>query len=748
MEKIPNESGKTKSLTTKKVVTVLVVFLGIILVVLYSVYVNSKEMKVQMEQNLEDVARQNAVIVEAKIEAQYELLQSLAKELDGVTEETIGQKLDHFKIFMEEFHLKRFAYCFPDGMTYSTGGEIADLSYREFYQSGMDGKCYITGILTDALNSKRGSEQVNVMTIPVRSDSNEVTGVFGLAYDSNNFNDSLQVESFEGEGYSCIVNESGEILASIGNKGLEMSENLIEDVLKKNAANKASIEKIEKQLKDKTSGSGLLYLDEKCYYYSIPVDLMDGSVTWYVYTLVPAKLIGERVEPLLNNQYRTSFFVVVLVAIGASLLMAYVRQQHNEMLDYAYRDELTHGSNYAKFCLDMEAEADRQGYLVAMDIANFNNISVAAGKEAGNTMLRETWKIIDMALEKGEYAAHVRDDLFVLFLREEEEDKLLERMSEISDKISKIADSFLVYGIQARYGIYRMSGTETIEKAYSKVKLAREYAVENFGVNHAFYNEENRVKRQHEKQLEARFPTALEQQEFEVWYQPKYSAEGCEIVGSEALVRWRGEDGAMISPGEFITLFERNGMIVALDEYMFRMVCKQQRKWQDEGKKIYPVSINISRASLYCLDVHKQYSRIMQEYAIQPECIQLEVTETVMETRTDICELLNKFRHMGVKILMDDFGTGYSSLATLNSQCFDTLKLDKTLIDHIGDKDGETMLYHIIRMGQQMGLHITAEGVEKQMQLQFLQNMKCDDIQGFYFSKPVRVEEYENLIYA
>lgn len=101
---------------------------------------------------------------------------------------------------------------------------------------------------------------------------------------------------------------------------------------------------------------------------------------------------------------------------------------------------------------------------------------------------------------------------------------------------------------------------------------------------------------------------------------------------------------------------------------------------------------------------------------------------------------------MGIKILMDDFGTGYSSLATLSTQCFDTLKLDKSLIDNIGNRDGETLLYHIIRMGQQMGLHITAEGVERQTQLKFLQEMKCDDIQGFYFSKPVSKEEYEQMV--
>lgn len=249
-----------------------------------------------------------------------------------------------------------------------------------------------------------------------------------------------------------------------------------------------------------------------------------------------------------------------------------------------------------------------------------------------------------------------------------------------------------------------------------------------------------------EKQLEEQFPDALEKKEFKVWYQPKYSVADGIIVGSEALVRWQKQNGETIPPGKFIPLFEHNGMIMKLDEYMFRQVCEQQRKWMEEGRKIYPVSINISRASLYRMDLEECYGQIMQETGISPEYVQLEVTETAIEQKKDICEILNKFRRMGIKILMDDFGTGYSSLATLSTQCFDVLKIDKSLIDQIGNKDGETLLYHVIRMGQQMGLHITAEGVEQESQVGFLRQLQCDDIQGYFFSKPLPKVEFEEKL--
>ena len=303
-----------------------------------------------------------------------------------------------------------------------------------------------------------------------------------------------------------------------------------------------------------------------------------------------------------------------------------------------------------------------------------------------------------------------------------------------------------VKGIHSRYGIYEMKRNEELEDAYSKAQLAREQARSRNDQHYVFYNEMDHERLQQNQQLEERFEDALAGGEFEVWYQPKYSVATGEVVGGEALVRWRDTDGSLISPGLFIPLFEKNGMIVKLDEYMFRAVCRQQAQWLASGQKIYPVSINLSRASLYNVDIVERYRDIIQEYAIDPDFIQLEITESAMEGMSGIREFLEKFRDMGIRILMDDFGTGYSSLATLNMQCFDTLKLDKSLIDHIGDKSGEILLYYVIHMGQKLGLHITAEGVENHEQLKFLKENHCDDIQGFLFAKPMPSAEFEHIL--
>lgn len=720
------------------------VFLGITITVLLNSYFNVKEMEKQLQQNLADVAKQNAVVLSARIEAEYGLLKSLVKDLQEVTQDSIEEKLSDYHIFMDDFGLKRFAFCFPDGTTYSTDGEISDLSHRDFYIQGMAGISSITGALTDALREEHSS--VNVMTIPLSDTSGKVRGVFGLAHDTEVFNQYLDIDSFDGQGYSCIVNDTGEIMAVTPNDSLSLSQNLFEEVLHASEKNVQIVEKLRNQMQQKEEGRGILHLSEKSYYYCVPVDLMEESVTWYILTILPAEVLHQRVNPIQWNQYWTSLCVGIFIAIGAAWIIFSLKEQHRQMLRLAYEDPVTKGANFARFCVDMENRHSREGYLIELYMTNFNNITVVAGEAANDTMIRKAWQIISNVLGKDELAGHVSDDMFLLFLHALDEEKLVQRMEQISVKIGELAKDFGVFGIRASYGIYQMSGTETIESAYSKAKLARENVAEKPELNYVFYQEVSRVKRQYEKQLEANFPDALEKKEFEVWYQPKYSVADGTIVGSEALVRWRREDGELISPGVFIPLFERNGMITKLDEYMFEVVCMQQKKWFEEGKTVYPVSVNMSRSSIYCTDIEKRYGEIMHKCGVSPEWIQLEITETAVEGKEDICELLNKFRQMGIKILMDDFGTGYSSLATLSAQCFDTLKLDKSLINTIGSKEGEILLTHVIRMGQQLGLRITAEGVEEEAQVAFLTQLKCDDIQGFYFSKPLLVQEYEKLM--
>ena len=734
-----------KKIKTKRFGIILFVLVAVAVTIFFSSYAIFGELEGQLEHNLEDVATQNALALHNKIHSNHELIVSLSDNMHGVEQgEDIEERLRSLEIFLDEYNLKRFAYAFPDGTSYATDGGVANLSYREFFKRGMEGKGSITGILHDALDESHGL--VNVMTIPVYDDSGEVEGVFGLTYDSQSFNEALQIECFDGQGYSCAINSDGEIMIAMGSDILQMSENLFTDLLAPDERNEEAIARLQKQMEGKTSGGGTFFLSEKNYYHCVPVNLMDGDVTWYMITIAPADVLESRVAPIQHRLYTMAFVVVLLTLMGVAFVIVISRQQKAMMLRYAYEDPLTKGANYARFRIDMSKKRNPRGYLVSMDITHFNNINIVAGKMAGDDMIGKIWQILNEELQSEELACHIQEDVFSMFLKTENRELLIERLKQISGRINMQAKTLQVKGIHSRYGLYEMDKNEDLEDAYSKAQIAREQARSQREQYYVFYDEMDHERLQQNQQLEERFEDSLADEDFEVWYQPKYSVETGEVVGSEALVRWRDTDGSLISPGVFIPLFEQNGMIVKLDEYVFRTVCRQQVKWLADGQKTYPVSINLSRASLYCNDIVERYRRIIQEYQLDTSLIQLEITETAMEGSASIREFLKQFRNMGIRILMDDFGTGYSSLSTLNMQCFDTLKLDKSLIDYIGDKNGEILLYYVINMGQKLGLHITAEGVENSMQLDFLKENHCDDIQGFFFAKPMPPAEFENIL--
>lgn len=734
---------KNRKQTRLLVATLIVIPIGILVLFTVLFFTNKmeEEMHTQLVQNLKDVAHQNEIALKNQIHSNELLLKGLASELVSDTDQ--AETVMQYQRFVEEYGLKRLGFCQTDGMTVSTDGATTNLSRRDFFKRGMQGKSSVSGVLQDAMSDEHGN--VTVMSIPMKDEAGQVQGVACMTYDSDAFNDSLQMRSFDGEGCSFAVNENGSIMVSPCNDKLELAANF-SNMLAANPKNSDSVKEMWQKLRAGNKASGILYLNEADYYYAIPVPLMDGDVTWYMFTVVPKNYFDQRLDTVRETLYRMDAIVIVCILAGVFLTVGIFRKQRREAMRLAYTDSLTGGANFAKFCFVMGALRNRQGYLISLDIQNFSNINIAAGRAAGDAMIMDTWKVLQDAAKSNETAARVQEDHFILFLAEKNKEKLLDRVDRITKQIHALAKNMQVPGVYPKYGIYELKENESVEDGYMKAQTACNYLKSDRTKCYMFYDEINHDEMLEEQSMEERFDEALAAREFEVWYQPKYSADGAEIVGSEALVRWRNKDGSMVSPGRFIPLFEKNGMIARLDEYMFRSVCRQQSLWKRQGYHILPVSVNLSRASLYYSDLVEKYGNILKEYQLEPEYVQIEVTETAMEGKNDILDVLGKFRNMGVRILMDDFGTGYSSLAVLSMKCFDTLKLDKSLIDHIGEENGETLLYHVICMGQQMGLHITAEGVENDKQLVYLKKLHCDDIQGFLFARPMPAGEYESLL--
>ena len=707
----------------------------------------SNELERQLETNLIDVANQNALAISNQLNDNYMLLDSLFAEIKEIPGD-MSENVMLLKGFVKANNLKRVGFCDTDGTTYTTDNVVANLSYREFFQRGMQGKSTITGVLTDALRPD-ADEKVIIFSSPMYDDTtNELLGVFGLIYDAEVINASLQVECFEGQGCSFATNEAGDISIAMSYDSIQLSQNLYTDILSRNPGNTEVINTIRRNISSNTPNLGKLFIDSvEYYYYRTPILIADGEIVWNVFTLVPTGYLLQRLKPVRNTMYLMIFLSIFLVVAAMISYLIIFSSQRRLVQRLAYRDSVTGGANYAYFKRQLLTKSrNRCGYIVSMDIQHFSNITITAGSAAADDMIKKTWELIKQSIKDNEYAARVRDDYFVMLLNMSSDADVSRRLEQLSDEVHDLAIAYDAPGVRACFGIYPMEDITALDDSYNKAKIGREFAKERHDKCYAFYSELDHEELLKNQQLEERFDFAISNHNFEIWYQPKYSASTKEIVGSEALVRWRETDGKLIPPGRFIPLFERDGYISRLDEYVFREVCHNQKYWLDKGFKVCPVSVNISRATIYGANVVDKYLGILDSFELPHEYIQLEVLESAISGNADIAKILERFRLSGVHILMDDFGTGYSSLATLNMHCFDTLKLDKSLIDCIGGKDGETLLHYVIKMGRHLGLHITAEGVEYESQLSYLQEQNCDDIQGYLFSKPLHVMDYERLI--
>lgn len=707
----------------------------------------SNELERQLETNLIDVANQNALAISNQLNDNYMLLDSLFAEIKEIPGD-MSENVMLLKGFVKANNLKRVGFCDTDGTTYTTDNVVANLSYREFFQRGMQGKSTITGVLTDALRPD-ADEKVIIFSSPMYDDTtNELLGVFGLIYDAEVINASLQVECFEGQGCSFATNEAGDISIAMSYDSIQLSQNLYTDILSRNPGNTEVINTIRRNISSNTPNLGKLFIDSvEYYYYRTPILIADGEIVWNVFTLVPTGYLLQRLKPVRNTMYLMIFLSIFLVVAAMIAYLIIFSSQRRLVQRLAYRDSVTGGANYAYFKRQLLTKSrNRCGYIVSMDIQHFSNITITAGSAAADDMIKKTWELIKQSIKDNEYAARVRDDYFVMLLNMSSDADVSRRLEQFSDEVHDLAIAYDAPGVRACFGIYPMEDITALDDSYNKAKIGREFAKERHDKCYAFYSELDHEELLKNQQLEERFDFAISNHNFEIWYQPKYSASTKEIVGSEALVRWRETDGKLIPPGRFIPLFERDGYISRLDEYVFREVCHNQKYWLDKGFKVCPVSVNISRATIYGANVVDKYLGILDSFELPHEYIQLEVLESAISGNADIAKILERFRLSGVHILMDDFGTGYSSLATLNMHCFDTLKLDKSLIDCIGGKDGETLLHYVIKMGRHLGLHITAEGVEYESQLSYLQEQNCDDIQGYLFSKPLHVMDYERLI--
>jgi EAL domain-containing protein (putative c-di-GMP-specific phosphodiesterase class I)/GGDEF domain-containing protein len=413
---------------------------------------------------------------------------------------------------------------------------------------------------------------------------------------------------------------------------------------------------------------------------------------------------------------------------------------------YSYMDRITGGNNYSGFKNALE-NSEVPGYFISMNVHNFKVVNSVCGIKRGNVALREIWRCIAAVLREHDVACHSVADNFNIFIATDDREDMIDRLKKLQESLLDLSMKLDIPRVDPYFGIASFMPGDEVDSVHSHSIMAVNQIRNNEDRLYAFFSQQDEQKIVEEVRMTREFPNAIRKEYFEVWYQPKYSPATGEINGAEALVRWRKPDGSMISPGVFIPIFERNGLIRLLDEYVYTKVCHRQKAWFEKWGKVVPISINLSRASLYYANVVPRYVEILNEMGLSPKLVPLEITESADINNASIKELIAEFKKADFSLHLDDFGSGYSSLATLNTLQFDTIKLDKSLVDYIGNYSGDCLLRHTIGLAHELGMHIVAEGVEVKEQVEFLKGLECDSIQGYYYSRPLPEKEFIELCY-
>jgi diguanylate cyclase (GGDEF)-like protein len=286
-----------------------------------------------------------------------------------------------------------------------------------------------------------------------------------------------------------------------------------------------------------------------------------------------------------------------------------------------------------------------------------------------------------------------------------------------------------------------------VDKMLDYARIAERKVRETKKEGFEFYNPTQWDRGKQNAGIVSRLPAAVESGEIQVWYQPQVNYKTGKITGAEALCRWNSKKNGNISPGEFIPILEETGLIYDLDCHVWDTVCKDLRRWNEQGRDIC-VSVNLSRQDIVKNpDVAEHFNTLKEFYNLSPKQLRIEITESAYVENSDvIIKTTTKLREAGFEVEMDDFGSGYSSLNMLKEVVLDRIKLDLRFITGSGDqKMGRTILSYMVQMLQAIGTSLIAEGVETLEQADFLGSLGCEEMQGYYFYKPMPVDEFEKL---
>ena len=428
----------------------------------------------------------------------------------------------------------------------------------------------------------------------------------------------------------------------------------------------------------------------------------------------------------------------------------FTKFEKEELYESAFTDLITGNYNWNHLEAYLEVPSDKgiADYAFAhFDVKEFRVINEAYGHIDANKVLSNIVK----AMNESDFvfaSGRCHNDNFAMLIKDMPEKQLVQKLMEFFDKLSTLEED-------PNYKIYYKCGVVPMQRAMLSgnrvadfAKMAQALATNQKQTEVVIYTDKMHDNLSWGNYIKAYVETAIEQDEFVVYLQPKFDIKSEHIKGAEALIRWNYKNKDFLPPYRFIPFFEKDGSIAKIDDIVLKKVCAALAKWKEEGKPLYPISVNLSRSRMYDENLIDNLVGIVDYYGVDHKLIDFELTESATyDNMEHMLTVLEELRSRGFEISMDDFGTGYSSLSLLTKMPIDTLKIDKSFVDTVAAanerQEDIIVLHHIITLAKELGFVCLAEGAESKPQIDRLRDLGCEIIQGYYYSKPIPITEYE-----
>lgn len=707
-------------------------------------------MKEEMDQYLREASRHVSELVDDRIKSNFDELSPIAAACASLEED---KRMPYLKQMVEEQDYSRIGIIDPSGVNHLTDGNTTDVGKFEFVRGALKGERTISGRVPSPVDGK----DMFVYCIPIIRDG-EIVGAVAASKTEEKLSRALSISSFYEEGYSLLFDYDGNLILS-GNPTVTAGEENLYRFLEE-GGNPGEHDVVE-QMKRDVAGrkAGVLYFTQNDGEDMAAAYTPLNEENWYLMSVVPTRVAGQQSIKYKRLAFPINLLILLVFAMLMGLILALQQKNRRQLERIAYVDPVTGGWN--RFRFEQEAQKRiRDAYeetyaLASLDIQKFKLINDAYGSEEGNRTLKYVYQTIHKHLRENELVSRVSADCFSILIINEGEAQMIRRLEEIVRDINKFNENLeQKYFLPIYAGVYIIRDKSlNMITIQDRANVARKKNGEDGRLrlySCTFYTDEDRQHLIREKEIDNRMRSALNNGEFVVYLQPKVNLKEHKVAGAEALVRWKDPVRGLLSPGEFIPVFEENGFIVWLDLYVFEEVCRIIRSWMDQGIQPVPVSVNLSRIHLSRPDFLNRYQEVLKHYQVPPHLLEFELTETVVyENMESLLQVLDIIHQMGFSCSLDDFGSGYSALNILKEVRVDVLKLDRAFFqgDNASNERGIHIIETILELARKLKMQTVAEGVEDWRQVEFLENAGCDMVQGFVFSKPMPVEEFEKFTF-